>query len=61
MGEVIRFKRPDLGKKQKSHTLCKSGFHKWEVDKAKPFDTKAGKLVNRYVCHRCGAIKTESR
>jgi hypothetical protein len=61
MGDVIGFKRPKPGEKNKGRTLCKSGFHKWEVDKAKPFDTKAGKLVSRYVCSRCGSTKTESR
>ncbi len=61
MGEVIRFKKPRLSEKHKGRSLCKSGFHKWEVDKAKPFDTRAGKLVSCYVCSRCGLTKTESR
>lgn len=61
MGEVIRFKKPRLSEKHKGRSLCKSGFHKWEVDKTKPFDTRAGKLVSRYVCSRCGLTKTESR
>jgi len=61
MSNVIPFKQPDLRKKQKGKTLCKSGFHKWEVDNEKPFDVKAGKLISRYRCSRCGLSKTESR
>lgn len=61
MGEVIAFKRPGLQEKQKGKTLCKSGFHKWEVVKGNPFDTKSGKLVTRYRCNRCGATRIEAR
>lgn len=61
MGEVIRFKRPSLKEKHKGKTLCKSGFHKWEVVKKTPFDTKTGRLVTLYRCPRCGATKTEGK
>jgi len=58
MGEVVRFKKPTLKDKHKGKTLCRSGFHKWEVDKSKPFSVKAGKLVTMYHCLRCGATKS---
>lgn len=61
MGDVIRFKRPSLQEKHKGKTLCRSGFHKWEVVKGNPFDVKLGKLVTRYRCCRCGATRVESR
>jgi len=61
VGDVVRFKRPSLQEKHKGKTLCRSGFHKWEVFKGSPFDVKLGKLVTRYRCSRCGAIRVESR
>jgi hypothetical protein len=61
MGEVVRFKRPGLKEKHQGKTLCRSGFHKWEVVKGNPFDVKSGKLVTRYRCRRCGATRSEAR
>jgi len=61
MGDVVRFKRPTLQEKHKGKSLCKSGFHKWEVVNGNPFDVKSGKLVTRYRCRRCGAIRVEGR
>ncbi len=61
MGEVVQFKRPSPQERHKGKTLCRSGFHKWEVVKGNPFDTKSGKLVTRYRCKRCGATRTEAR
>ena len=58
MGDVVRFKKPKLKEKHKGKTLCRSGFHKWEVDKSKPFSVKQGKLLTVYKCKRCGKIKT---
>ena len=58
MGDVVRFKKPKLKDKHKGKTLCLSGFHKWEVDKSKPFAVKEGKLLTVYKCKRCAAIKT---
>ena len=46
--------------KEKEAKLCESGFHRWEVVST-PFDVKLGKLVTRYRCKRCGAVKTEAR
>lgn len=62
MGEVIPFTKPKPAKPaKKSITLCKSGFHRWEVDRDTQFDVKKGKLVTVYRCSRCGATKNESR
>lgn len=61
MGDVVSFKRPSPKDKHKGKILCKSGFHKWEVVKGNPFDSKSGKLVTRYQCKRCGATKVEAK
>lgn len=61
MGDIVSFKRPKPSEKHKGKTLCKSGFHKWEIVKGNPFDSKSGKLVTRYVCKRCGATKTKAQ
>jgi len=68
MGEVVEFNRKDLDKKRKlktqnkakGKTLCKSGFHKWEIDKKKQFDVKSGKLVTVYRCSRGGELKVKA-
>lgn len=60
MGDVVRFKKPGAQEKHKGKTLCRSGFHKWAVDKAKPFSVKTGKLLTVYRCQRCGATKTKA-
>ncbi len=60
MGEVIPFKRPKPSEKHRGKTMCKSGFHKWEIQKEKEFDVKQGKLVTVYCCKRCGTRKTKS-
>ncbi len=59
MADVIPFKKPRVSTRHKGNTLCKRGFHKWEVVD-NPFDVKRGKLVTRYRCRRCGAEKTGS-
>ena len=51
MGEV---------EKAKGKTLCKRGFHKWEVNKANSFDSKQGRLVTQYRCTRCGVVRTRA-
>lgn len=61
MGDVIAFKRLRPSERHKGKTLCKSGFHNWEVLNEKPFDVKSGKLITSYRCKRCGAIKNESK
>ena len=35
-------------------TLCRAGFHKWQVDRAGRFDVKQGKLLTVERCRRCG-------
>lgn len=60
MGDVIPFKRPKPPPPQKGSTLCRSGFHKWEILKEKQFDVKQGKLVTVYQCARCAKIKTKT-
>jgi len=49
-----------LKDKHKGRTLCKSGFHKWEVLET-PFDVKKGHLLTTYRCSRCGKTKTENK
>ncbi len=63
MGEVVPFvpaKNIKPSVKHKGNTLCKNGFHKWEVEKEKTFDVKFGKLVTSYRCKRCGAVKNSA-
>ncbi|TNF34307.1 MAG: hypothetical protein EP315_07400 [Gammaproteobacteria bacterium] len=61
MGDVIPFKKPRLSEKHQGNTLCRRGFHKWELVKQQQFDVKQGKLVTVYKCKRCGQEKNESR
>ena len=60
MADILPFKRLKPSERHKGKTLCKSGFHKWEISKEKQFDTRQGKLVTVYVCKRCGATKSKS-
>ena len=60
MGEVLPFKRPTAAQKHKGKTLCRSGFHKWEIVQAKKFDVREGKLVTVSRCKRCGERKVEA-
>ena len=57
---VIPFKRPSVKQKHKGKTLCRSGFHKWEIVTERQFDTKRGKLVTLYRCTRCGEQKVQA-
>ncbi|CAA0094352.1 hypothetical protein [Zhongshania aliphaticivorans] len=56
MGDVLPFKRKSSQGKT-ANTLCREGFHKWRVDKAKKFDVRLGKLITVYICERCGEKK----
>ena len=62
MGDVLRFNNPDAKKQRKERakgvTLCRRGFHKWQIWKDKQFDVKQGRLVTVYRCGRCGANRT---
>jgi hypothetical protein len=60
MSNVIPFRRPKASEKHRGKTLCREGFHKWEVCKEKEFDVKQGRLITVYTCTRCGAHKTEA-
>ncbi len=46
--------------RNKGKTLCKNGHHKWEIDKAKQFDSKLGKLVTAYICKHCKKRKVKA-
>ncbi len=59
MSEVIQFKRKKLSEKHKGNTLCRSGFHKWEIVKEKQFDVKQGKLMTVFQCKRCQLQKNK--
>jgi len=59
MGDVVKFKKPSLQEKHKGKSLCRSGFHKWEIEKERQFDVKQGKLVTIMKCKRCGAMQTK--
>lgn len=60
MGDVVPFRRPSASKKDAGNTLCRRGFHKWEVVKDKQFDVRQGKLVTIYRCARCGKTKVDA-
>ena len=60
MAEVLQFRKPSLKEKHRGKTLCKHGHHKWQVDKAKQFDVKQGRLVTVYRCARCGKQRVEA-
>ncbi len=57
MSNVLPFKKPSQRERARRTTLCRSGFHKWEVDKKKQFDVKQGKLITIRRCRHCGATK----
>ncbi len=61
MGDIIPFKKPKLSEKHQGNTLCRRGFHKWELVNEQKFDVKQGKLVTVYRCKRCGQQKNETR
>ncbi|APZ43981.1 hypothetical protein BW247_13505 [Acidihalobacter ferrooxydans] len=60
MGDVVPFKRRSVSDKHAGDTLCRRGFHKWEVVKDKQFDVRHGKLVTIYRCVRCGKTRVET-
>jgi len=61
VGDIVQFKKKKASEKHKGNTLCKRGFHKWEIEKEQQFDTKQGKLVTVLKCKRCGKTKNEAR
>ncbi len=60
MGDVVQFKKKSAAEKHKGKTLCRSGFHKWQVETKNQFDVKQGKLVTLYKCARCGEQKVKA-
>ena len=46
----------DIKPKKPGNTLCRRGFHKWEIDQNQRFDVRAGGLVTVRRCVRCGSI-----
>jgi hypothetical protein len=61
MGDVIPFKKPRPIVQQRGNTLCKRGFHKWEIVNDKQFDVREGRLVTMSRCNRCGKLKSDAR
>ncbi len=59
MGEIVKFRKPDLKANAEGKTLCKSGFHKWKVVTERQFDVKRGKLVTLSRCQRCGKERSQ--
>jgi hypothetical protein len=53
VSNVIPFKKPRVSESNKGKTLCKSGFHQWEILKEQQFDVKQGRLVTVSRCKRC--------
>jgi len=60
MAEIIPFRTRSPKEKHKGKNLCRHGHHKWQVDKAKQFDVREGKLVTVYRCTRCDKIKVKA-
>ncbi|WP_455385701.1 hypothetical protein [Acidihalobacter prosperus] len=60
MGDVVPFRRPSTAEKHAGNTLCRRGFHKWEVVQDKQFDVREGKLVTIYRCARCGKTRVDA-
>jgi len=54
MADIIPFRKKKLSEQHRGKTLCKNGFHKWEVVREQQFDVKSGKLVTVFKCRRCG-------
>ncbi len=56
MGNVVNLANVRREKRQSKAdglTLCRSGFHKWQVVPGQRFDVKQGKLVTTERCSRC--------
>jgi hypothetical protein len=60
VADVLPFRKKSLKEKHKGETLCRHGHHKWEVDKAKQFDVREGRLVTVYRCRRCDKVRVKS-
>lgn len=60
MSNVVRFRKPRAADKARGKTLCRRGFHKWDVQGDTTFDSKQGRLVTAWKCSRCGATRTRA-
>jgi hypothetical protein len=58
MADILVFKKKKLSDIHKGKTLCRSGFHKWEMINERQFDVRRGRLVTVYKCRYCGKQKT---
>lgn len=60
MSNVLPFRKRKPGERARGKTLCREGFHKWEIRTDKQFDVKQGRLVTIYRCIRCDATRTRA-
>ncbi|MEM8562904.1 MAG: hypothetical protein AAGF57_11750 [Pseudomonadota bacterium] len=60
MAEIIPFRKPTPKSRHKGNMLCRSGHHKWVIDKEQQFDVKQGRLVTVLRCSRCGKTKVKA-
>ena len=51
-------RKPKAAERAQGKTLCRRGFHKWQVATEQQFDVKQGRLITVYRCSRCGATKS---
>jgi hypothetical protein len=61
MGNVVKLdavRREKRQSKADGLTLCRSGFHKWQVEPGQRFDVKQGRLVTTERCVRCSKQRT---
>ena len=58
MADILTFKKKTPAEKHKGKSLCRSGFHKWQILTDRNFDVKEGGLVTTYQCKRCGKKKS---
>jgi hypothetical protein len=62
MGDIVKLdtvRRERRKDKADGITLCRSGFHKWQVEPGQSFDVKQGRLVTTERCVRCGELRTK--
>lgn len=57
---VIPFKKPKIADIHQGNTLCRSGFHRWEIVTEQQFDVKLGRLITVSVCTRCAKRKNKA-
>jgi len=60
MSKVVPFRKPSLKEKHRGNTLCRNGFHKWQIVHERRFDVKQGQLVTEFKCERCGKTRIKA-